>query len=162
MKKPLKPHKLIQNRYFIFSKNIFLMSIFILVILVRITDLPFYKSTQMTPTPALVNLSELKVAFYRGETYLTRPEDDCHLQVTEENIKMHLEEYIVKHALKSDPTKTDYYGARDIIIDMMEFMHNERLGSLVHFVRQAKLAISGFLSRAYLLSRSGLDSGQPV
>ena len=43
------------------------MSIFILVILVRITDLLFHKSTQMTPTPASVNLSELKVAFYRGE-----------------------------------------------------------------------------------------------
>ena len=94
---------------------------------------------QMSPTPVLVNLSDLRDAFYRGETYLTRPDDDCHLQVTEENIKKHLEEYLVKHALKSDPTKTDYYGARDIIIDMMEFMHNERKGCLIHFFEPANL-----------------------
>ena len=91
-----------------------------------------------------MNLSELKDAFYRGETYLTRPDDDCHLQVTEENIKRHLDEYIEKHALKSDPTKTDYYGARDIIIDMMEFMHNERKGCTDHHLYQLGIPGTGF------------------
>ena len=51
---------------------------------------------------------------------------DCHIHVTEKTTRETFQSLLIKHAFPPNSQYTDYYGARNIIYDMLEFFGTER------------------------------------
>ena len=70
--------------------------------------------------------------FEKGHVYKNRPDENCHTQATIPNIQRKFNSLIEKHRLNGDTI--DYYGARNIIVRMLDFLGTAEENHMVEMI----------------------------